>query len=66
MEWDEYVNSMLDEHLLKGDTYELLSPEKAFKKREDFREELIDLLTFEGERVLEDNEKSIFPSIQTR
>ena len=60
MEWDEYVNSMLDEHLLNGDTYELLSPEKAIKKREDFREELINLLTFEGDRALEDNEKIYF------
>jgi len=60
MEWDVYVNSMLDEHLLNGDTYELLYPEEAFQKREDFREELIDLLTFDGDRALEDNERVYF------
>ena len=56
MEWEEYVNSMLEEHLLKGETYELLSTEDAIDQKEEFRDELIDLLTFEGDRVLEDNE----------
>merc|ERR1719162_508491 len=56
MEWEEYVKSMLDKHLLKGETYELLSTEDAIDKKEEFRDELIDLLTFEGDRVLEDNE----------
>ena len=35
---------------------------KQFKK-EDFREELIDLLTFEGDRALEDNEKIYFSRV---
>lgn len=57
MEWDKYVNIMLDEHLLNGDTYELLFPQEATHKRDEFKDELIDLITFEGDRVLKDNEK---------
>ena len=51
---------MLDEHLLKGETHELLSSEDAIDQKEEFRDELIDILTFEGDRVLEDNEKVYF------
>ena len=34
MEWEEYVNNMLDEHLLKGEIYELLSTEHAIDQKE--------------------------------
>ena len=34
MEWEEYVNSILDEHLLKGELYELLSTEHAIDQKE--------------------------------
>ena len=51
---------MLDEHLLKGETHEILSSEDAIDQKEEFRDELIDILTFEGDRVLEDNEKVYF------
>ena len=51
---------MLDEHLLKGETHEILSSEDAIDQKEEFRDELIDKLTFEGDRVLEDNEKVYF------
>ena len=29
MEWEDYVNSMIVEHLLKGQTYELISTEEV-------------------------------------
>ena len=51
---------MLDEHLLKGETHELLSTEDAIDQKEEFRDDLIDLLTFKGNRVLEDNETFYF------
>ena len=60
MEWNEYVHCMLEQHLLKGDTYDLISEETAHKKLYEFRRELQEILTFDGERELTDSEKIYF------
>ena len=56
IEWNEYMHCMLEQHLLKGDTYNLISEETAHVKLYEFRRELQEIFTFDVERELTDDE----------
>ena len=60
MERATYIKSMLNEHLLKGGHYSLLSKNEATRIMDDFESELSDLLRDEFVDCLSDDGKTYF------
>ena len=60
MERDEYIEAMLEQHLLKGDNYQQLTKDEAHNSREEFEFELTEILQFEHVNDLTEHERTYF------